>query len=492
VILVWVFDGLRPDLVTPELMPSLSALRERGAWFSQSYCAFPPVTRVNAATLGSGSAPGRHGIPGNTLFLRDSTGSSDGRFATTGDDAVLRGLRRSPATPLLNVPTLAEALAEHGLNTLVVGTGSPGCAYLLHPEVARAGGAIWHPSFAEPAALGRVVEEKLGPPPEAGHSTGALVARVDHAARALTEVLVPQLQPALSFFWCTVPDGLHHRFGLGSPEALAGLRQADTIFGRTIKALESETGAALDLIVTADHGYATVDRHVDVAGALEAALTQSGYGGRWAVSVDGGAAHLFARGGAPPDAALREATVAALLAHDWAGAVFAREETAGALPLAALGIDCDRSPDLLLTFAWSDAPNRYGYRGLSPGGGGIAIGAGDHGGGSPHELRNTLLAAGPSFRGGVYTGAAGIADLAPTVCCILNVPVPAQWSGRGLNEALARPAAAADAGPPDERSHLLTTAETRRQVWLSLVERGGRAYVRAAGRGEREGVRYDW
>ncbi len=487
-ILVWVFDGLRPDLVTPALMPALSALRERGAWFSQSFCAFPPVTRVNAATLASGSSPGRHGIPGNTLFLRDPGGE---RFGTTGDDAVLRGLRRAPAAPLLNVPTLAEALAGQGLTTLVVGTGSPGCAYLLHPEVARAGGAIWHPSFAEPAALGPLVEEQLGPPPQAGYSTEALVARVDHAARALTDVLVPRVQPALVFFWCTVPDGLHHRFGLGSPEALAGLRQADAIFARTLAALEGQTGAALDVIVTADHGYATVDRHVDVAGALEAGLATHAYGGRWAVSVDGGAAHLFATGSTPPDTALYEATVAALLRQEWAGAVFAREETAGALPLAALGIGCERAPDLLLTFAWSDAPNRFGYRGLTPGGGGIAIGAGDHGGGSPHELRNTLIAAGPAFTAGVFAAAAGIADLAPTVCRILGVAAPATWDGRVLMEALAGQSASAGAAPPTERPALLTAGEGERRIWLSRVECGGRTYVRAAGRGEPASFRYD-
>jgi len=485
VILIWVFDGLRPDLVTPERMPALSSLREHGAWFSQSYCAFPPVTRVNAASLGSGSSPARHGIPGNTLFLRDAAGD---RFGTTGDDAVLRGLRRSADAHLLTVPTLAETLATQGLDTLVVGTGSPGCAYLLHPEVARAGGGIWHPSFAEPAALGPLVEAKLGPSPEAGYSTEALVARVEHATRALTDVLVPELRPALVCFWCTVPDGLHHRFGLGSPEALAGLRRADAIFGRTVEALRSTT-SDLDVIVTADHGYATVDRHVDVAGAIEAGLAPYGYAGRWAVSVDGGAAHLFARGGTVPGTALREATVAALLAHNWAGAMFAREQTAGALPLAALGVECERAPDLLLTFAWSDAPNRFGYRGLSPGGGGIAVGAGDHGGGSPHELRNTLVAAGPSFQRGVYAGAAGIADVAPTVCRILGVPLPAEWTGRLIAEALA--GTASGATPPAEESRMLIAGEGERRVWLSLVDRGERTYVRAAGRGDPDAVRYD-
>jgi len=490
VILIWVFDGLRPDLVQPELMPKLSALRERGAWFSQSYCAFPPVTRVNAATLASGAAPAKHGIPGNTLFLRDA---AEPRFATTGDDAVLRGLRREPDTPLLAVPTLAETLARHGRRTLAIGTGSPGSAYLLHPEVARVGGAIWHPAFCEPAGLGKLVEERLGPRSGAeGYTAEALGARVAYAARALTDVLMRHVRPALVFFWCTVPDGLHHRFGLGSPEALAGLKGADAIFGETVAALEKLAGEPLDLFVTADHGYSTVTQHVDVAAALSAALPERGAADVWAVTVDGGAAHLFARDGKPPDAKLRGATVKALLAHDWAGAVFAREQTPGALPLAALGIDCERAPDLLMTFAWSDAPNAFGYHGTSPGGGGIAVGAGDHGGASPHELRNTLLAAGPSFRSGTLAGAAGIADIAPTVCRILGIPAAREWNGRVLTEALAEGGEAfAETERGSESYQLLTAGEREQQVWLSLVQYRGRAYVRAAGRGDVAAAHYD-
>jgi len=489
VILIWVFDGLRPDLVQPALMPRLNAMRQRGAWFSQSYCAFPPVTRVNAATLASGSSPALHGIPGNTLYLRAGAG---GRFGSTGDDAVLRGLRVGSAAPLLGAPTLAETLAAHGQHTLVVGTGSPGCAYLLHPEVGRAGGAIWHPAFCEPAGLGARVAAVLGPQPDTtGYSVEALSARVDYAARALSEVLVPAIEPALVIFWCTVPDGLHHRFGLGSPEATAGLHRADATFGGAIDALAERTGNSLDVIVTADHGYATVNRHVDVAGELGATWRSRRHADAWAVTVDGGAAHLFARDGRRPDAALRRVTVESLLEHDWAGAVFAGEETPGALPLAALGIDCARAPDLLVTFAWSDAPNAHGFRGQSPGGGAIAIGAGDHGGAAPFELRNTLLAAGPSFRQGAWNGAAGIGDIAPTVCRLLGVPAPARWDGRVLHEALAGQEAVQTGHAGAESAELLMAGEDARQLWLSLVRRGRSAYVQAAGRGDPAAFSYD-
>ena len=48
--LVIVVDGLRPDYVTPEVMPRLSGLGRRGIVFTAHHSVFPTVTRVNAAT----------------------------------------------------------------------------------------------------------------------------------------------------------------------------------------------------------------------------------------------------------------------------------------------------------------------------------------------------------------------------------------------------------------------------------------------------------
>ena len=47
--LVIVVDGLRPDYVTPVLMPRLVRLGQRGIVFNAHHSAFPTVTRVNAS-----------------------------------------------------------------------------------------------------------------------------------------------------------------------------------------------------------------------------------------------------------------------------------------------------------------------------------------------------------------------------------------------------------------------------------------------------------
>ncbi len=47
--LVIVVDGLRPDYVTPAVMPRVYRLGQRGIVFTAHHSVFPTVTRVNAS-----------------------------------------------------------------------------------------------------------------------------------------------------------------------------------------------------------------------------------------------------------------------------------------------------------------------------------------------------------------------------------------------------------------------------------------------------------
>ena len=70
-VIVFVVDGLRPDAITPADTPTLHRLRIEGVDFANSHAVFPTVTRVNAATLATGTQPGTHGIAGNQIFAPD-------------------------------------------------------------------------------------------------------------------------------------------------------------------------------------------------------------------------------------------------------------------------------------------------------------------------------------------------------------------------------------------------------------------------------------
>lgn len=83
-------DSLHPDEVG-DLTPNLQALRETGTWYEQGRAVMASETLPNHIAMGTGTYPGRNGIPGN-----------DGRV-TAGDDAVadpdlgIYGLRTAPS-----------------------------------------------------------------------------------------------------------------------------------------------------------------------------------------------------------------------------------------------------------------------------------------------------------------------------------------------------------------------------------------------------------
>jgi predicted AlkP superfamily pyrophosphatase or phosphodiesterase len=68
-IIVLVIDGLRPDVIRPEIMPNLARLKQAGVWCANGHSVFPTVTRVNSASIGSGTVPSVHGIVSNTMWV---------------------------------------------------------------------------------------------------------------------------------------------------------------------------------------------------------------------------------------------------------------------------------------------------------------------------------------------------------------------------------------------------------------------------------------
>ena len=120
--LLIVLDGLRPDYVTPSLMPTLYALGQRGVVMTQHHAVYPTVTRVNASSISTGAYPEAHGLMGNAVFFPDVDPSG---FLSTSDRANL--LRIAAAgEPLLTSTTLGEVLQTAGKRLLGTSSGSSG------------------------------------------------------------------------------------------------------------------------------------------------------------------------------------------------------------------------------------------------------------------------------------------------------------------------------------------------------------------------------
>src|SRR5262249_5714461 len=124
-----------------------------------SHAVVPTVTRCNAATLASGAPPAVHGLPANQLHapLVDAT-----RLVSFGDDDSFERLQAEYNA--FTAPTFADAVAEAGGRTVIVGSGWRGCAWMLNPRRRERGELMVHPTLSTPDELAPFVE-RLGPLP---------------------------------------------------------------------------------------------------------------------------------------------------------------------------------------------------------------------------------------------------------------------------------------------------------------------------------------
>jgi predicted AlkP superfamily pyrophosphatase or phosphodiesterase len=67
-IIIYVWDGFRPDSVNPVDTPNLYAMREAGVNFIDNHATYPTFTMMNAASFATGSFGGTTGYYGNTLW----------------------------------------------------------------------------------------------------------------------------------------------------------------------------------------------------------------------------------------------------------------------------------------------------------------------------------------------------------------------------------------------------------------------------------------
>lgn len=458
-------DGLRPDYVTPEVMPNLTALGRRGAVFARHHSIYPTVTRVNASSISTGTYPGTHGLLGNSVFFPrvDAT-----RFLDTGDRDALSAIERTEGH-LLTAPTLGEMLQAAGRRMLVVSSGSTGSALLNNHTVA--GGAILHYRFTLPEALGEDMKA-LGPAP----AEGAPLTTLDrYAVDAFLKVGIPRVDPSVTVMWLGALDSTAHDHGIGDPATIAVLRHVD----ESIKLVEDglRDAGLLDrynIWVTSDHGFSTYTGAADVDAILQpfAATLPDG-----TPRIARGAGAIYVR---DRDETAVRGIVKGLQDTPGIGAIFTPGATPGSFDGRVPGtLSFDlirwqhaRSAEIQYSPEWTDAANLHGVRGST-----ASNGVAGHGSTSPWDVRNTLVAAGPDVRKGITvdTPSANV-DFAPTFLTLLGLPIPPSIEGRALAEAFANHAA----GPIAARTadHTATAPHGRYAVTatLSIVSAGGREY----------------
>jgi len=462
-----VMDGLRPDLVTPALMPRLARLAAEGTRFAAARSVFPSETRVATSSLLTGCRPGAHGLAANTLFDRAAAPDRLLRTNRLADLALLAGDAPSP----LQRPGLGEILAAAGRSLAVVSAGSPGQTLLAHPLAEALGAFRWNAEDTDTAAARRVAARLGATPPAAVPN----IPRVEHAARVLTEVVLPELVPDVALLWCPEPDVSFHYRGLLAGETRAALAAADAALGRVLAWREARPDAAeIAVLVLSDHGHVTGHRKLDIAAELRR--------GGFAAGQDAEAEVVVAPAAAPGlwlrDPGLAPRLADWLAGQPWAGPLLARDPALlpGALPLSLLDAAHARSADLMLLLAGEEAPDAWGLPGRAPfDAQDVPEGGGMHGGLHRRELATVLVAdGGPFRRGATVQAACDLTDIAPTLLHLLGLPV-AGMQGRVLTEGWV---AAADSPPAGEAIPL------PRGFTLELARQGGRLYPTALRRGD--------
>lgn len=465
--LLIVVDGLRPDYVTDAVMPNLSALGRRGVVFANHHSVYPTLTRVNAASLSTGTYPERHGLLGNSVYFPKV---NPARLLDTANRDVLTKIAAAEGQ-LLTAPTLGQLLQGAGRKMLVVSSGSAGSAVLNNHTVS--GGAILHPEFTLPPSFDGAMKG-IGPVPGPGAPPGALDR---YAVDAFLKIGLKQ-DPSVTVLWLGDLDRTAHERGIGAPETVTILRHVDAEIRRIEEGLKAAgLFETYNIWITSDHGFSTHTGQPDIAGALrpfERSLPDG------SPNIVRGAGLIYLRDGDQKDI---PAMVAALQKTAGVGAIFTRAAQPGSLNgsvAGTLSFDAarwahDRSAPIHYSADWTDAANANGFRGTMAA---TAVAPAGHGSSSPWEIHNTLIAAGPDLkRGATIQAPSGNVDFAPTFLKLFNIAAPPSVQGRPLDEALVS-GAALGAGAVRTLEHVARSADGRYAVTatFSIVTAGGREY----------------
>jgi hypothetical protein len=475
-IVVVVFDGLRPDMVTADLMPHLRAFADESCWFREARSVFPAMTRVATASIATGAPPAVHGIVGNNFYFPAVTRDFILDTASPEDIALAE---RVLGEPLVGAETFADRLAANGKSMAVVHAGSAGSAYAINPRAAANGHwtfSVLGEAYTRTPQAVRDVVARFGPLPA---RTLPRFEETEYATRIFVEHVLADLDPDVALIWFNEPDTSFHYKFLGSDETRAVIAAVDASFGRILAALRARPDAdEVAIVVASDHGQISSSGAFDVAQMLTAAGHPAAMGS--ARPLNG--AQIAVTGGnmgeirvIDGDLDRRDTIARWLMDRPEIGMVFTpsddpvRGRLEGTFSLKLVGLDHARAAELMYVLRSSPEPDTHGLPGLGLITGGVPVGGGMHGGLNRHELNTVLILGGAANRNGaeMSQAPAGIIDIAPTILDLLGLAPSATMRGMSL---IATEASAS----PDAETHEAGVGTFRQR--LTVVRRGGHPF----------------
>jgi predicted AlkP superfamily pyrophosphatase or phosphodiesterase len=481
VVVVW--DGMRPDFVTPQYTPALYELARRGTFFSRNHAAYVSTTEVNGTALATGMQPEHSGIIANTQYRPEFNWLS--AYGTEGLDVVRRGDLASQGH-YLQTPTVAETLHAAGFPTMIAGAKPIALLHDRAPkktsdaekqsvtlfrgltlprsvldtlvrardigpvpgteasEGADSAGSAPRPRRSAAAAAASAASTNSAPPVAGPVGAGGASSANSIDAwttKALVRGLWKNGVPKYSLLWLSEPDAAQHATGVGSEAGLSALQSSDDQLAAVLKALEDKNALeSTDIFVVSDHGFSTIGRGPDVVESLKRVKftatrqLQNPEAGDVLVDSLGGTIFFYVF---EHETEVIERLVTYLQGTDFAGVIFSPLPMEGTFPLSEVHLAAkDGAPDVAVSMRWTSEDNENGAPGMLTVADGVK-GRGSHGSLSRFDLHNTLIAAGPDLKKGFVSELpTGNIDVAPTVLWLLGVSPKTPMDGRVLSEAL--------------------------------------------------------
>jgi predicted AlkP superfamily pyrophosphatase or phosphodiesterase len=294
-VILFIWDGLRPDAVTEEQTPTLYAFMKDGVEFSDNHSSYPTFTMMNAASFATGDRAGNTGFYGNTLWHPgikgvDAAGKSVDfkKPIFTEDYKILQDLNQDS---LFFVPTLFEAVHQKNLKTVTVGKTGPAfmqdylsqgvildekhvyplsyAKQLQHDGYAlpkysplgfQPGKLVDAEKNSDPTAAEKIYYFADGVTPNPADQHGSPYSAANrYMMKIYLDETLAQQDAALTVVWMRNPDTTEHTYGPGTANYLQALRDNDALLAQLIAELKNQNRFAnTDIIIVSDHAHSSV------------------------------------------------------------------------------------------------------------------------------------------------------------------------------------------------------------------------------------------
>ncbi|MEW6769391.1 MAG: alkaline phosphatase family protein [Pseudomonadota bacterium] len=295
-LILFIPDGLRAMVVTPETAPAMAEVRDKGINFKNSHSLFPTFTMANGSAMATGHYLGDTGTFSNTIYTAYPVATAGGTVTPfIENDAVLGDVDEHFKGNYINEETILKLARDKGYSTAAIGKVGP---TLVFDHTDRADKPGLHSVVIDDSTGGKngvplsqemqealtkanlpLIAPSRGDNGKAGDSktpgtTAANVAQQAYFTDVATKVVLPMFKarnkPFVLVVWSRDPDGSQHNNGdslntitpgINGPTSMAGIKNADSNLAQLRKALDDlGLAASTNIVVSADHGFSTISK----------------------------------------------------------------------------------------------------------------------------------------------------------------------------------------------------------------------------------------